>query len=56
MEKTLCLNCNNYYAGFKCSAFPARIPNEILTGKDNHSKPLKDQKNKIVFEKIETKL
>ena len=52
MEKTLCVNCDNYWGDFKCSAFETRIPNKILTGTNDHSKPLKKQKNKIVFEPI----
>jgi hypothetical protein len=35
-----------------CKAFPKGIPKKIIFGKSDHSKPLKDQKNKIVFEKL----
>jgi len=50
----ICFNCK-YYIGYenglyKCEAFE-NIPDIILFGEDNHSKPLKDQKNNIVFEK-----
>lgn len=34
----------------ECTAFPKGIPNIILSGKNDHSKPLPDQKNDIVFE------
>jgi hypothetical protein len=33
-----------------CSAFLNGIPNEIAYGHNNHSKPFKGQKNKVVFE------
>ena len=35
-----------------CEAFPKGIPAEIAYGNNRHSKPLKDQGNEIVFEKI----
>lgn len=37
-----------------CLAFPdiEGIPNDILLGKNKHLKPLPNQKNDIVFEKI----
>ncbi len=34
-----------------CTAFPNGIPFDIAEGIDLHSKPTKDQENKIVFEK-----
>lgn len=34
----------------ECEAFPDGIPNIILSGKNDHSKPLPGQKNNIVFE------
>jgi hypothetical protein len=34
---------------YTCAAFPEGIPEEILKGKNNHSKPLPDQGNNIVF-------
>jgi len=55
MEIILCQNCKNYFGDLKCQAFSDRIPNEILLGENDHSKPLPDQKNDIVFEPIETK-
>lgn len=36
-----------------CKAFSDRIPNEIAYGKNKHLKPLKNQKNKIVYERRE---
>lgn len=53
MTKDLCNNCKHYFGDLKCSAFPERIPDRILTGGNDHSKPLKEQDNDIVFEPIE---
>ena len=36
-----------------CSAFPNGIPEEILTGENDHTKPLPDQENDIVYAPIE---
>ena len=38
------------YDDFCCAAFPDGIPEDILTEKIQHNKPLPDQKNDIVFE------
>jgi hypothetical protein len=46
-----CNTCKHKLKGVECIAFK-RIPIEILTGDNNHKKPLKGQKNEIVFEKI----
>ncbi len=37
-----------------CEAFLDGIPNEISYGKNLHLKPLKDQRNDIVFEKVKS--
>ena len=50
----ICNGCKNHIDGLKCKAFEI-IPDEILFGENDHSKPLPDQKNDIVFEPIETK-
>jgi len=34
-----------------CKAFPDGIPKEIAYGNNLHSKPLKDQKNEVVYER-----
>ena len=34
---------------YTCEAFPQGIPEEILKGKNNHSKILTEQQNDIVF-------
>jgi hypothetical protein len=55
MQNKRCFNCIRYRGALKCQAFPNGIPEKILIGEDNHSKPLKDQKNDIVFEPIDKK-
>ena len=52
MQNNRCFNCKWYTGKLKCLAFPKGIPNEILTGNENHKKPLKNQDNNIVFEEI----
>jgi len=34
-----------------CKAFPKGIPEDISYGDNKHTKPIKNQKNKIVYEK-----
>ena len=55
-----CLGCNNFNfknwkRGASCKAFPKGIPRIIANGEVDHSKPLPDQGNDIVFEPIEEK-
>jgi hypothetical protein len=52
MENLRCFNCSNYLSDLKCQAFPLEIPDEIMLGENDHSKPLKDQPNDIVFEEL----
>jgi hypothetical protein len=49
----VCFKCRNFrrFQG-GCLAFPDGIPAEITSGQNQHSKPLKGQKNTIVFEPI----
>lgn len=47
----ICLKCKNYIKNGKCKAFE-EIPLEIINGDNDHSKPLPDQKNDIIFEPI----
>jgi len=54
MQNNRCSECIFYLAGLKCKAFPDGIIQEILTGKDNHLKPIR-QGNDIVFEPIDKK-
>jgi len=51
MQNNRCFNCKFYEGKLKCIAFD-KIPNKILLGKNNHLKPLSNQKNNIVFEPI----
>lgn len=46
-----CLMCANFN-NLTCKAFPNGIPQEILIGENEHTKPLPDQENNIVFEPI----
>jgi len=51
----ICINCVHLFENesyIKCEAFPKGIPETIIVGTNDHAKPLKDQKNKIVFEPI----
>jgi hypothetical protein len=49
----ICLYCKHFdINGFKCKAFPKGLPPEIISGENNHSKPLPKQGNEIVFEPI----
>ena len=50
-----CLACKHLGKPVTCKAFPEGIPKKILDGKIDHSKPLPDQSNDIVFEKREKK-
>jgi hypothetical protein len=51
----ICFKCKHFRNfGGGCSAFPDGIPDEIISGKNNHSKPLSFQKNDIVFEEGES--
>ena len=48
---TICLKCIHFRPlRGGCDAFPDGIPDQII-GSNEHSKPLKDQKNNIVFTK-----
>ena len=50
-SEPVCVYCKHHIFGAMCKAFD-RIPNEILTGENDHSKPLKDQGNDIIFKAI----
>jgi hypothetical protein len=45
----ICNKCKNYIKDLKCKAFN-EIPDEIILGFNDHSKPLANQDNDIVFE------
>lgn len=45
----ICINCKHHIKDRKCKAFDV-IPSLIWSEGDNHSEPLKDQENNVVFE------
>lgn len=47
----ICNMCKNHFNGLKCKAFEI-IPDEIIFGDNDHTKPLPNQKNDIIFEPI----
>jgi hypothetical protein len=52
----ICFKCKHFdIETSKCPAFKGDIPDEILSGENDHSIPLFEQKNKIVFEPKEAK-
>lgn len=53
-EEPICYKCKHFDENTStCKAFKGDIPDEILEGDNDHSKPLPDQENEIVFEPIE---
>jgi hypothetical protein len=50
----ICNKCKNHLDGLRCKAFSV-IPDSILFGENNHSKPIPNQKNNIVFEPLSKK-
>jgi len=56
--KVQCFSCVNFIGKRKgetylqCKAFPKGIPDDILTGKNDHTKKYPKQENDIVFEPI----
>lgn len=56
ITEPICFKCRHFNIDKSvCKAFPKEIPFEILNGENNHSKPLANQDNDIVFEKVEKK-
>jgi len=49
-----CQNCEFYKGYFVCKAFPKGIPDKILTGEHDHTKPFKGDGG-IRFEAIKPK-
>jgi hypothetical protein len=53
-QNVICFKCKHFDALLGgCEAFRDDIPDEILSGENDHSKPLPDQGNDIVFEPID---
>lgn len=51
----ICFKCKHFdIETSTCEAFTKEIPYVILTGENDHSKPLPDQKNDIVFEEFKS--
>jgi hypothetical protein len=49
-ESIICDICKHIIVRrYTCEAFPMGIPEEILKGRNNHSKTLPEQENDIVF-------
>ena len=46
----VCGNCVYDYKDGTCKAFPDGIPDEILSGKNKHRKPLLGQDNNLTYE------
>ena len=47
----ICNNCKNYIKDLKCKAFNI-IPDDILFYENDHSKPLPNQDNNVIFEAL----
>ena len=54
IDSDRCHKCRNYLGDLSCMAFDV-IPEEILNGSNDHSEPLEDQENDIVFEPKKSK-
>lgn len=51
----ICFKCKHFNKfGLGCKAFPEGIPDEIISGENEHKEPLPEQKNNIVFEPDES--
>ena len=51
----ICFRCKHFRRlEGGCDAFPAGIPDEIISGENEHSKPLSFQTNDIIFELSDT--
>ena len=50
----ICFSCKHFdIETSTCTAFPVQIPETILCGENDHTSPLPDQGNDIVFEAVE---
>ena len=53
IDNDICNRCKWFFGDKNCMAFPNGIPDEIMHGENQHSKPLPEQDNDIVFEPLE---
>lgn len=53
IDNDICNRCKWFFGGRNCMAFPNGIPDEIMHGENQHSEPLPEQDNEIVFEPME---
>lgn len=53
MQNFRCRLCANYLSDNECIAYPEGIPEEILKGENDHTTPLSEQMNNIVFVPID---
>ena len=44
MMTSQCIRCRRYKGELTCEAFPEKIPEEILVGLHDHTKPYGDEK------------
>lgn len=52
----ICIYCKHFNGKeFNCQAFTVKIPDIIISGENDHSKPLQTQKNNIVFSPLDIK-
>ena len=51
MQSSQCFVCKHYTGVITCKAFPDKIPDDIITGMFDHTKPYKGD-NGIRFEKV----
>ena len=48
----VCFKCKHFdFINGGCTAFPDGIPDAITSGENEHSRPLNEQENNIVFQK-----
>lgn len=45
-----CKYCKHFRFDGTCTAFPTKIPLDIVSGATKHLKPLPNQKNNIIYE------
>ncbi len=44
-----CVHLHNILGPLTCDAFPGGIPDEVVSGRVRHNKPLPGQRNELVF-------